>query len=136
MRSIRLSPHHRGRLIFDLKEVLAALGPSGLALHWTVGDVDAHGEHHDTEFDATGEGAVALEKLAVSGERISGRRLANIAKSVRQVIWGEFKGYEDELSDAPSVVVVAFDASWWEIQSEETTLLDRVARAFQDDERS
>jgi uncharacterized protein YbjQ (UPF0145 family) len=100
-----------------------------------VGDVDTHGEHADAEFDATGRGAVALEKLAVSGERINGRRLAKIAESVRQVIWGEFRGYEEELSDAPRVVIIAFDSSWWEIQSEETTLLDRVAKAFKDVER-
>jgi hypothetical protein len=135
MPAIRLFPHHGGVLTFDLKEVLAALGPIGLALYWTVGDVDTHGEHSDATFDATGRGAVALEKLAVSGERINGSRLTKIAESVRQVIWGEFKGYEDKLSDAPRVVVVAFDSSWWEIQSEETTLLDRAAKAFKDVER-
>jgi hypothetical protein len=126
MPAIRLFPHHGGVLTFDLKEVLAALGPRGLTAYWTVGDVAAQGE----SLDATGEGAAALEALAVSGERIIGSRLAKIAESVRQIIWGEFKGYDDKLSDAPRVVVVAFDSSWWEIQSEETTLLDRVARAF------
>ncbi len=135
MPTIRLSPHLSGRLIFDLKEVLAALGPTGLALYWTVGDVDTHGEHSDAELDVTGRGAVALKELAVSGERIYGSRLAKIAESVRQVIWGEFKGYEDKLSATPRVVVVAFDSSWWEIQSEETTFLDRVAKAFKDAER-
>jgi hypothetical protein len=98
-------------LTFDLREVLAALGPRGLTAYWTVGDVAAQGE----SLDATGEGAAALEELAMSYERIIGSRLAKIAESVRQVIWGEFKGYEDKLSDTPRVVVVAFDSSWWEI---------------------
>jgi hypothetical protein len=74
--------------------------------------------------------AVALEELAVSGERILGSRLAHIAENVRQVIWGEFKGYEDILSNTPTAVVIAFDSSWWEIQSADVTLLDRVAEAF------
>jgi hypothetical protein len=118
-------------LTFDLREVLAAMGPRGLTSYWTVGDVAAQGER----LDATGESAAALEELAMSGERITGSRLAEIAEGLRQVIWGEFKGYEDKFSAAPSVVVVAFDSSWWEIQSEEAALLDRVAAAFKGVER-
>jgi hypothetical protein len=118
-------------LTFDLKEIFAALGPRGLTAYWTVGDVASRGG----ALDATGEGAVALERLAESGERIIGSRLAQIADSVHQVIWGEFKGYDDKLADIPRLVVIAFDSSWWEIQSAEVTLLDRVAKAFDRVER-
>ena len=129
--AIRIHLSAGGLLAFDLKEVLAALGPSGLITYWAVGDVACRGGN----FDATGEGAVALEELAVSGERIIGSRLAHIAESVQQVIWGEFKGYEDILSNAPLVVVIAFDSSWWEVQSADATLVDRVAEAFKNVER-
>ena len=89
MPAIRIDLNAGELLKLDLKEVLAALGPCGLTAHWTVGDVACPVGN----FDATGEGAVALEELAVSGERIIGSRLAHIAESVQQVIWGEFKGY-------------------------------------------
>jgi hypothetical protein len=130
--AVRIHPNtEKHALTFDLREILAALGSRGLTAYWTVGDVAAQGE----SLDATGEGAAALEELATSGERIIGSRLTKIAESVCQVIWGEFKAYENKLSEAPRVVVVAFDSSWWEIQSEETTLLDQVAKAFTGVER-
>jgi hypothetical protein len=132
MPAIRIHGNDVGcALAFDLKEILAALGPRGLTAYWSVGDVASRGGH----LDATGEGAVALERLAKSGERIIGGRLAQIADSVRQVIWGEFKGYDDKLADIPRLVVIAFDSSWWEIQSADATLLDRVAKSFDRVER-
>jgi hypothetical protein len=128
VQAIRIHDKAKDVLAFDLSEVLAALGPRGLNAYWTVGGVSAD----DGNFDATGDGAGALEGLAKSGERIIGMRLAKIAKAVRQVIWGEFKDYRDKLSDTPTVVVVAFDSSWWEVRSDEKTLLERVAKAFED----
>jgi hypothetical protein len=79
--------------------------------------------------DATGDGAAALEQLARSGERVSGVRLEKIARKVKQVIWGEFNGYEDS-SENPWVTVIAFDSSWYEIQSADATALDRIRSAF------
>ena len=113
-------------LKFDLKEILAALGPSGLTAYWSAGDVAARGG----AFDATGEGASELEGLAASGGRIVGSRLAQIAERIQQVIWGRFAGYEDKLGEVPRVVVIAFDSSWWEVQSDDEALLDRVAASF------
>ena len=131
MHTIRLYPHADGLLAFDLKEILAALGPNGLLLFWTVGDVPSARE----AFDATGEGGDALEKLAASGERVSGSHLTQIAKDVRQVIWGEFKGYVDMAAVTPHVEVAAIDSSWWEIRSADPPLLDRIAAFFDRVER-
>lgn len=129
--AIRLHPHEGDFLAFDLKEILSALGARGVALHWTIGDVASRG----VAFDATGEGAAALEELVKSGERVTGSRLAQIAETVQQVIWGEFKGYEGNQAVMPYVIVVAFDSSWWEIQTASALLLDRVAKAFSRVER-
>jgi homoserine kinase type II len=128
MPTIRLHPDKNDHaLAFDLREILAAVGADGLSAYWSIGDVASQGE----KLDANGDGAVVLEELAISGERIIGSRLAEIAESVRQVIWGEFKGYQDQLSETPRVVVIAFDSSWWEVQSVEAPLLNRVSKAFQ-----
>jgi hypothetical protein len=114
-----------GVLAFDLREVLVALGPRALKAFWTIGGVTSRGE----ALDATGDGAAALEQLARSGERVSGVRLEKIARKVKQVIWGEFNGYEDS-SENPWVTVIAFDSSWYEIQSADATALDRIRSAF------
>jgi hypothetical protein len=121
----------QGFLGFDLKEILAALGPRGLSASWAVSGVVSSNE----SLFATGEGASALERLAVSGERLSGRQLAEIAQDVVQVIWGEFRGYEDTPSENPWVVMVAVDSSWWEVRSPDATLLDQVAGRFKSVER-
>ena len=125
MSTIRVRPDPERRVLTsDLKDILAALGPWAQGSYWTVAGVPAQGEG----LDATGEGAAALEQVALSGERIIGSDLAKIADRVDQVIWGEFKGYDDKVSDTPRVAVLAFDSSWWEIQSEDVTLIDKVAK--------
>jgi len=111
-------------LLFDLKYILAALGDDGFSAYWAVGDVASE------KLDATGAGAGALENLVKSGERVIGRRLAEIAEGVNQVIWGEFKGYKDQLAETPRVELIAFDSSWWDVRSVEAPLLDRVRKAF------
>jgi hypothetical protein len=132
MSAVRIhDKNERGILTFDLNEVHAAFGRRGLSAYWTVGNVAAP----DGGFDATVEGAAKLEPLAISGERIAGRRLAKIAKDVRQVIWGEFKVYEEMTSKTPLAVVIAFDSSWWEVQSDDAELLNVVANAFKHVER-
>jgi hypothetical protein len=115
-----------GVLTFDLREILAALGSEARSAWWSVGNVAVRGG----EFDASGDGAVALKALVASGERIAGSRLAEIAESTQQVVWGEFRGYDSKDADSPRFVVTAFDSSWWEVGSEILELIDKVAESF------
>jgi hypothetical protein len=81
---------------------------------------------------ATGDGEAALEELARSGARVAGTRLIEIARDVRQIIWGEFKGYADGAVDEPWIVIVAVDSSWFEIHSDDEAVLARIRKAFKD----
>lgn len=124
---IRLHPSEGDDVLrFDLKEILVALGPDVRSLYWSVGNLPCH----DQKLDATGEGADLLEELTRTGERIIGTRLVEIALSVRQIIWGEFKGYRDQSSEKPRVSLVAIDSTFWEVDSEEASFLNRIAKAF------
>jgi hypothetical protein len=110
---------------FDLRDVLEAIGEPALDALWTAGS----GEE---ELWVTGDGAQAVENLVQTGERISGRRLLEIAATIHQTIWGEFKGYETATSPEPWIIVIAFDSNWFEVHSTEMATLDRVRVAFKD----
>jgi len=115
-------------LAFDLRDVLAALGHRVLRAYWSVSGLDSHGE----DLAATGAGAAALEDLARSGARVSGSRLVGVARQVHQVIWGEFRGYDDERSGDAWITIVAFDSSWFEIRSDDVAVFMRIQKAFKD----
>jgi hypothetical protein len=120
MATLRLDPHKPGAgLMFDLKEILAALQPFALTACWTV----SAGAARHGEIDATGDGATALETLARSGERVSGERLFEIVASVRQVIDGQFEAFGAKTASEPQVVVTAEDSTFWRIASQDLELL-------------
>lgn len=116
----------QGFLAFDLKDILAALGTDGLKAVWTVHDVTPSVEG----LIATGGGAPTLERLAASEDWLPGHQLAEIAQSVQQVIWGEFKGYVGTSFEAPWVIVTAVDSSWWEVRSVDASIIAHVASVF------
>jgi hypothetical protein len=85
------------------------------------------------EFMVSGaDAADELEKLAKSRMVISGQRLIEIAKDVRQIIMGEFRGYETTSSTAPWIIVIAFDSTWFEVRSTDDAALARLKVAFKD----
>jgi hypothetical protein len=120
---------HFSGLSFDLKEILEALGQSATKAHWAV---MPETEECSEALFATGNGSIALEELARSNERVSGSRLAEIARDTRQIIWGEFRAYKERLDDKPWVVIVAFDSSWYEVYSEDETVFRNIRSSFQD----
>jgi hypothetical protein len=117
-----------GRLAFDLSDILTALGKRAVSAYWAVGGVASY----DEPLDATGPGASHLERLAQSGERVTGAHLARIASVVRQVIWGEFRGYPDRSSNEAWVVIAAIDSSWFDVRSDDEAALGRIRHAFKD----
>jgi hypothetical protein len=128
MRTIQIHDLKQGALALDLREILAALGPRAHATYWTVSDVASS----DQALDATGDGADALEELALSGERTAGTRLIDIARTVSQTIWGEFRGYSDKAAAEPWIVIVAVDSSWFEVRSDDAAALAGIRGAFKD----
>ncbi len=116
-----------GLLAFDLREVLQALGPCAMSWLWVVSDV---GEGEPLE--AVGPSLPDLEALELPGDRVSGSRLARVADGIDQVIWGEFRAYRDHGAAEPSVRVVAFDSSYYEVWSGDAALIGRVQGSFRD----
>jgi hypothetical protein len=54
---------------------------------------------------------------------VNGSRLVGVARQVHQVIWGEFRGYDDKRSGDARITIVAFDSSWFEIRSDDVAVL-------------
>jgi hypothetical protein len=131
MEAIRIhDARPNGVLAVDLLPVLAAVGPRALSSEWTVNDVrTAKGLE---ALMATGGGADELERLVQSRARITGSRLVDIMMDVQQVIWGEFKGFETAVSDDPWIIIIAFDSTWFEVQSSDRAMLDRLKARFSD----
>lgn len=115
--------HH---LSFDLKEVLAAIGQPALEANWTVGSV----EQADEPLWVLGPSMPLVEALANSGERVSGYRLLEIAQGIQQTIWGEFRGYETPTSLSPWIVVIAFESTWFEVHTDNATVLGALRARF------
>src|SRR3954452_17690592 len=113
-------------LDFDLRHILAALGPLVRGYSRTVSGVAAY----DEALDATGEQAGQLEKLVVSGKRIHGGELRDLADGVQQVIWGEFHAYEDPSADTPAISVRAIDSSFYKVATNDPRVLESLRAAF------
>lgn len=131
MKTIRIHDLDMGpspRLAFDLKGILAALEPEARRAVWSVNSVEGEIDG----LDLTGEAAAALEELAQSGERINGRHFAKLAENVRQVIWGEFCGYESTSSINSWIIIVAYDSTRYEVRSTDEVALARLQAAFKD----
>ncbi len=116
-------------LAFDLKDILSALRPKATRSFWSVGAVE---EGAPDGLDVTGEVAAELEGLAQSGERVNGRRFLKLAQRIRQVIWGEFRGYDSPSSTTPWIIIIAFDSAWFEVRSADEDALARLKAAFKD----
>jgi len=119
---------HSRLLAVDLSHLLNLLGARAAHSCWEVSDV----ANRSAAIMVSGEEAAdQMEVLARSTGRISGDHLAKLATSVIQVIWGEFRAYEDE-AKFPWVIVRAIDSTWYEVESEEPHVLELIKSAFKD----
>ena len=105
---------------------MAAIGQPALEAYWTVGSVNRAGE----SLEVIGKDIYPIEALALSGERVSGYRLQEIATDIQQNIWGEFRGYKTCTAATPWVIIVAFDSTWFEVHSSDADILDQLRRQF------
>jgi hypothetical protein len=128
VQKIQIHDTKDNRLTIDLRDIPAAIGSRAVDAYWKIGDVADHSEH----LDATGDGADQLERLAKSHERIGGAELIALAKGVCQIIWGEFRAYDDRLSNAPWVIIRAIDSSFYEVTTSDPRLIADIRAAFLD----
>jgi len=121
---------NRRVLAVDLRHVLIALGESAKKSTWVVSKAEPWAD--DFFVEATGEGAVELEQLAESGERVTGLHLLDIANRTHQVIWGVFLGFHSLSGHTPWIIVHAVDSSYFEVHTNDNTALQLIKNAFTD----
>lgn len=81
-------------------------------------------------FDATGEGGERLEGLAQYDGQLSGSDLASLAEKPQQIIWGEFVGSTPTQSDKPWVIIRAVDSTFYEIDSDDEAVLNKIGATY------
>lgn len=117
--TIRDIDAERGVLAFDLRDILEILGEKGLVSVWTAVGVEV----------ASGVSAARMEALADEQETIIGNELQHLAKTVNQVIDGEFKGTLPG-GTAPWIVVRAVDSSAYDVETDDEQLLSEIRSRF------
>lgn len=131
MTAIRVYDLKDSVLALDLIDLLRLLAPRSLEVRWVVSTVKSAQPGHEW-FEATGEGGELLERLAQEDGQLSGFDLAALAERTRQVIWGEFVGSDPAQSDKPWVTIRAVDSTFYEIDSDDKTVLNKISSTYKD----
>lgn len=114
-----------GSLGFDLREVVAAVGPQD-HLRWTITEADLVGEVAGVWPD----GARDLSTRSEQGRGVSTdwATLTRLAQVVHQTIDGRFVGY-GEAGNA-ELMLLARDSSYWIVWATDPTVLAAIRRSF------
>ncbi|MGX5668812.1 hypothetical protein ACWKW9_22855 [Rhizobium daejeonense] len=131
MASLRVYDLKDHVLALDLRDLLRLLAPRSLEANWVISTVKSSKPGREW-FEATGEGGEQLEGLAQDDGQLSGSDLAALAENTRQVIWGEFVGSAPTQSDKPWVIIRAVDSSFYEIDSDDETVLNKISSTYKD----
>jgi hypothetical protein len=114
-------PPKAGALTFDLVDVLHALGPKVVSSRWRCSNL--------WYVSANEQDIEVLERASAQGELVDGGDLLRAAGRLSQVIDGQFEGLIGDRD--PWVIFRAVDSSWWEVLSDERSVLDAVRARFQ-----
>ena len=131
MATLRICDLKEHVLALDLKDLLRLLAPRSFEASWVVSTVKSSKPEHEW-FEATGEGGEQLEALAQDNARLSGSDLAALADNTRQVIWGEFVASVPMQSDKTWVIIRAVDSTFYEIDTDDETVLSKVNSTYKD----
>jgi hypothetical protein len=131
MTSLRIYDLKDHVLALDLRDVLRLLAPRSLQASWIVSSVKSSRPEHEW-FEATGDGGEKLQALAQSKSHVSGADLAALAEKTQQVIWGEFTGFAPTPPGNIWVVIRAADSTFYEIETDDETVLGRIISAYND----
>lgn len=118
-------------LALDLRDLLRLLAPRSFEARWVVTTVKSSKPRHEW-FEATGQGGERLEELAQHNGQLSGSDLASLAENTRQVIWGEFVGWGPTQSEKPWVIIRAVDSTFYEIESDDEAVLNKIRSTYKD----
>jgi len=113
-------PGGRGGLDFDLADVLLALGEPAIQSTWKCSRLD-YVSLDECDIDV-------LERASAPNGSVKGVELVNGIQQLMQVIDGEF-----EATDATGrrwALIRAVDSSWWEVWSEDESVLGAVLNRF------
>ena len=114
--------------VVDPRVVLAVLGERAKSASWRVAGVARYNEEVMIVGD---QAADRLEALSRSQSLISGTLLSELVHQTVQIIWGEFRAYENG-ETAPWIVVRAIDSTWCEVDTQDESVLNLVRRSFTD----
>ncbi|GES53735.1 hypothetical protein Rhsp01_63510 [Rhizobium sp. NBRC 114257] len=131
MATLRIYDLREHVLALDLRDLLRILAPQSLEASWIVSTVKSSKPGYEW-FEATGEGGEQLERLAQDNSQLSGSDLAALAENTRQVIWGEFIGLASTRLDKAWVIIRAIDSTYYEVASEDETVLNKIGFAYKD----
>jgi hypothetical protein len=113
-------PDGRGGLDFDLRDILETLGRTARVCTWRGSDI---------QYISRDERDVAPIEALAKGNAVSGDDLIDGIGQLSQIIDGQFEGTEPD-SSTPLVIIRAIDSSWWEVLSDDETVLGAVRRRF------
>ncbi len=115
----------RGWLGFDLREVMAAVGPQD-ALRWFM----SHAQFNCNVGSVWPEGNLATEAKSREGLGLplDWTTMSALAEACRQIIDARFVGYDDQ--SEPHLMLEAVDSSYWVVWATNTAVIDSVRRVF------
>ncbi|MDQ0455045.1 hypothetical protein [Rhizobium paknamense] len=131
MARLRVYDISDGFLAIQLMDVLRLLAPRSLQATWVISSVKSSKPGLEW-FEATGEGGEQLEALAANNACLSGSDLACLAENTRQVIWGEFTARNSEQPGNPWVIIRAVDSTFYEIETDDETVLTTITSSYKD----
>ena len=113
-------PGGSGGLDFDLRDVLAALGQRVVTSRWRCPRL---------RYTSRDERDVpVLEQAGTEGRPVAGSDLAGGIGELLQVIDGEFEAFDE--NEVRWAVIRAVDSSWWEVWSDDKSVLEAVRTTF------
>jgi hypothetical protein len=118
------------RPAFDLRDLLEALGPTALTAWWRCRTPVWYIAKEDVTIDA-------LEWRDGEAEWVRGSQLLKETQALHQVVDGVIESVRSEVppvngSLSSWVVLRAVDSSWWELYSDDSTVLAAVRDRFGD----
>lgn len=133
---LKLSRENR----FDLAEIFAPIGEEFLReLTWKV-QLEFFVIHRESEFARSAEYVAPLGdgwiECRTNRRPWSYDQLVRLPRENHQVVDGEFIGYKSAPKGKKKwLVLKAFDSSFWEVWSEDWTVIDKVSAVFTNTER-
>ena len=122
MLGVRISDiDDRNILTVDLEKILELFAEAAESSEWQVSDVEATGDA------AAGE----LHQLSDVNAKVPGSRLMRLASEINQIIDGTFSGYRSGESE-PWIVISAVDSSFFEVLTDDLSVLNQVRKRFND----